>query len=91
MSSAQLSDLLYEIELTRSNQICENLILTGDINFSKTDWESMSSSDDNEIAFIEKWSELNFSNSAKRQFDVVLVNTLDPIISGDLDKYLFSK
>ena len=28
-SNGQLSNLLYEIELTRSNQICENLILTG--------------------------------------------------------------
>ena len=27
-SSAQLSNLLYQIELTRSNQICENLIQT---------------------------------------------------------------
>ena len=90
-SSAQLSNLLYEIELTRSNQICENLILTGDINFSKTDWESMSSSDDYENAFIEKLFELNFSNIAKRQLDVVLVNTLNPIISCDLDSNLFSK
>ena len=78
-SSAQLSNLLYEIELTRSNQICGNLILSGDINFSKTDWESKSSSDDYENAFIEKLFELNFSNIAKRQLDVVLVNTLDPI------------
>ena len=36
-SSGQLSNLLYEFELTRSNQICENLILMGDKNFSKTD------------------------------------------------------
>ena len=90
-SSAQLSNLLYEIELTRSNQICENLIPMGDINFSKTDWESMSSSDDYGNAFIEKLLELNFSNIAKRQLDEVLVNTLDPIISCGLDNNLFSK
>ena len=90
-SSGQLSNLLYEIELTLSNQICENFVLMGDINFSKTDWESMSSSDDCENAFIEKLFELNFSNIAKRQLDVVLVNTLDPIISCDLDNDLFSK
>ena len=88
-SSGQLSNLLYEIE-SRSNQICENLILTGDINFSKIDWESMRSSDDYKNAFIEKLFELNFSNNAKRQLDVVLVNTLDPIISCDLDNDLFS-
>ena len=89
--SAQLSNLLYEIELTRSNQICENLILTRDINSSKTDWESLSSSDDYENAFIENLFELNFSNIAQRQLDVVLVNTLDPNISCDLDNNLFPK
>ena len=51
----------------------------------------MSSSDDYENAFIEKLFELNFSNIAKRQLDVVLVNTLDPIISCDLDNNLSSK
>ena len=49
----------------------------------------MSSSDDYENAFIEKWFELNFSNIAKRQLDVVLDNTLGPIISCDLDNNLF--
>ena len=51
----------------------------------------MSSSDDYENSFIEKLFELNFSNIAKRQLDVVLVNTLDPIISCDLDNNPFSK
>ena len=51
----------------------------------------MSSSDDYENAFIEKLFELNLSNIAKRQFDVVLVNTLDPNVSCDLDDNLFSK
>ena len=89
--SAQLSNLLHEIELTRSNQICENLILTRDINSSKTDRESLSSSDDYENAFIENLFELNFSNIAQRQLDVVLVNTLDPNISCDLDNNVFPK
>ena len=90
-SSGQLSNLLYQIELIRSNQIFENTILTGDINFSKTEWESMSASDDFENAFIENMFELNFLNIAKRQFDVVLVNNLDPKKGCELDKNLFSK
>ena len=89
--SGQLSNLLNEIELTRSNQFCENLILTGDIIFFKTDWESMCSSDDYENAFNEKLFELNFSNIDERQLDVVLADNLDPIISCDLDNNPYSK
>ena len=51
----------------------------------------MSSSDAYENASIEMLFELSFSNIAKRQLDVVLVNTLDPIMSCDLDNNLFSK
>ena len=49
----------------------------------------MSSSDDYENTFLEKLFELNFSNLVKRKLDVVLVNTLNPIISCDLDHNLF--
>ena len=51
----------------------------------------MRSSDDYESAFIEKLFEISFSNIAKRQLDVVLVNTIEQIVNCDLDNSLSSK
>ena len=51
----------------------------------------MRSSDDYESAFIEKLFDINFSNVAKRQLDVILVNTTEHIINCDLDNSLSSK
>ena len=65
----------------------DQIIIAGDINFSKTNWSDMSSNDEYENGILEILIEHNFSNISESQLDVILTNNPDPITDckKDLD------
>ena len=49
-----------------------DIIITGDINFSQNNWETLYSPHSFEIKILEKLIELIFTQHAQTQFDVAL-------------------
>ena len=89
-SPQQLEILLSKIS-NHANRIgYQGVFICGDINFSKTDWNNMSSNSECENAVLDALSEYNFLNYSNLQLDVILANNPDQIVKTDLDTDLYN-
>ena len=79
----EINDLKLALEPSR----CD-IIITGDINFSQTNWKTLSSSDLYEIPILEKFTDLNLTQHAPTQLDVMLCDNPELIVSCDIDEPL---
>ena len=87
----ELLALLHELENLATENHCNDIVLTGDLNFSNTNWRNMSSRNDYEATTIEKLVNLNLTNFAPSQLDVFLCNSPDRIICSNLGENLSQK
>ena len=87
----ELLALLHELENLPTENHCNDIVLTGDLNFSNTNWRNMSSRNDYEATTIEKLVNLNLTNFAPSQLDVFLCNSPDRIICSNLGENLSQK
>ena len=76
---------LANLKLANKNDLCD-LILTGDIHFSQTYWEALSSSDIYESQLLDKLVELNLSQHAPTQLDVLLCDNPELISQCQIDR-----
>ena len=67
---------------------CKHAIITDDVNFSQTNWNSMSSKNLYQTELLTKLVEYNFCNLANDQLDVVLCNNTESIINCVYDENL---
>ena len=68
-----------------------DIIINGDIKFSWTNWETLSSPNPYEIQVLEKIVELNLTQHAKTQHDVVLSSNPELIVTCQVDKLFLKK
>ena len=89
-SPQQLEILLSKISNHAKKIGYQGVFICGDINFSKTDWNNMSSNSECENAVLDALSEYNFLNYSNLQLDVILANNPDQIVKTDLDTDLYN-
>ena len=85
-----LMNEMANLKLANKKNLCD-LILTGDINFSQTYWEALSSSDIYEIQLLDKLVELNLSQHAPTQLDVLLCDNPELISQCQIDRNIRDK
>ena len=92
-TSGEFLNLMQEVEdIESANELDQcDIIITGDINFSQTNWETLSSPNAYEIQILEKYVEVNLTQHAKTQLDVVLRSNPELIVTGQVEKLLFKK
>ena len=83
-------DFLTKISATAKELNCEKIMITGDINFSKTDWKAMASDDPEEDLILETLLDHNFEQllapEKAKSLDVFLVNNPSLIINSIIDE-----
>ena len=85
-----LMNEMANLKLANKNDLCD-LILTGDINFSQTYWEALSSSDIYESQLLDKLVELNLSQHAPTQLDVLLCDNPEIFSQCQIDRNIRDK
>ena len=85
-----LMNEMANLKIANKNDLCD-LILTGDINFSQTYWEALSSSDIYESQLLDKLVELNLSQHAPTQLDVLLCDNPELILQCQIDRNIRDK
>ena len=83
--------LLQKLHLLTKTHFCDSIVITGDLNFSNTDWDNMSSENVYESNFLGKLIELKLSNFSSTQLDVLLCNNPDIVIKSSVDLELYHK
>ena len=86
-------DFLTNISATAKYLKCEKIMITGDINFSKTDWKAMASDDPEEDLILETLIDHNFDQilapEKAKSLDVFLVNNPSLIINSFIDENVY--
>ena len=86
-------DFLTKISATAKDLNCEKIMITGDINFSKTDWKAMASDDPEEDLILETLIDHNFEQilapETAKSLDIFLVNNPSLIINSFIDENVF--
>ena len=81
-----LLEEIYDLKLATESSRCD-IILTGDINFSQTNWKTLSFSDLYEIPTLEKFTDINFTQHARTQLDVILCDNPELIVSCHINEH----
>ena len=83
-------DFLTKISATAKDLNCEKIMITGDINFSKTDWKAMTSDDPEEDLILEILIDHNFEQilapEKAKNLDVFLVINPSLIINSFIEE-----
>ena len=92
-SADEFLSLLKDIQNKKSAILsghCD-ITVTGDINFSQTNWETVSSPNDYETQILEKFKEYTLAQHANTQLDVVLCDRSDIVVTCHVGHSLIKK
>ena len=89
-----MGNFFHELKSIQENANCHTIIVTGDINFNTTDWQSMTANTDYELVCLDILLDHDYTemlNKGGTQLNVLLCNNPDTVSSTRRDRWLTAR
>lgn len=93
-TESKWANFFHELKSIQENVNCHTIIVTGDINFNTTDWQSMTANTDYELVCLDILLDHDYTemlNKGGTQLDVLLCNNPDTVSSTGRDRWLTAR
>ena len=93
-TESKWANFFHELKSIQENANCHTIIVTGDINFNTTDWQSMTANTDYELVCLDILLDHDYTemlNKGGTQLDVLLCNNQGIVSSTGRDRWLTAR